>query len=137
MPSAQSLVCNRVRPEVGAVSTARCTRDGGTASAHGASAPAWDSDRTLATRRGILDIPITYYVQRWHTPLPSGQVLEHFFAKYQLESPLQQYLLRRRDRLDQEVQAVMRELQPTLSLKSALDTEVSSARCVRLGVSNP
>lgn len=54
------------------------------------------------------------------------QVLEHFFAKYDLESPLRLYLLRQEERLQAEKEAVQRELDPTLSLKEALDRQVRS-----------
>lgn len=54
------------------------------------------------------------------------QVLEHFFAKYDLDSPLRQYLLQRADVLSEERKALERELVPTLALKAALESQVSS-----------
>eukprot|EP00752_Nemacystus_decipiens_P011035 g9804.t1 len=55
--------------------------------------------------------------------LQPHQVLEHFFAKYSLESPLRQYLLRQAKRLEAEKQALERELAPTLRLKATLDEQ--------------
>lgn len=52
------------------------------------------------------------------------KVLEHFFAKYSLESPLRQYLLQQKDRVKAEKDAVDRELAPTLQLKDNLDKQV-------------
>lgn len=54
------------------------------------------------------------------------QVLEHFFAKYSLESPLQKYLLQKAEALEAEKAAVRRELDPTLKLKETLDEHVSN-----------
>lgn len=64
-----------------------------------------------------------------HTPSTfpydaSLQVLEHFFAKYDLDSPLRLYLMRSAERLAEERGAVERELVPTLALKAALDGQV-------------
>ncbi|CAM9381088.1 unnamed protein product, partial [Laminaria digitata] len=53
--------------------------------------------------------------------LQPHQVLEHFFAKYSLESPLRQYLLKKAEGLEAEKAAVRRELDPTLRLKETLD----------------
>lgn len=52
------------------------------------------------------------------------KVLEHFFAKYSLESPLRQYLLRQAERLEAQKDALKRELAPTLRLKETLDEQV-------------
>ena len=51
--------------------------------------------------------------------------MEHFFAKYSLESPLRQYLLKRAEALEEEKSAVRRELDPTRRLKETLDAQVS------------
>lgn len=56
-------------------------------------------------------------------------MLEHFFAKYSLESPLRQYLLRQAERLEEEKEALRRELAPTLRLKETLDDQV---RCTHI-----
>lgn len=56
------------------------------------------------------------------------KVLEHFFAKYSLESPLRQYLLRQAERLQAEEEALKRELAPTLRLKETLDEQVRQRR---------
>lgn len=61
-------------------------------------------------------------------------MLEHFFAKYDLESPLHQYLLRRAEQLSEENEAVERELKPTLRLKEALDSQVAKQKSRRVGV---
>ena len=53
-------------------------------------------------------------------------MLEHFFAKYSLESPLRQYLLKQAEALEAEKAAVRRELDPTLRLKETLDEQVSN-----------
>lgn len=52
------------------------------------------------------------------------KVLEHFFAKYSLESPLRQYLLRQAKHLQADKDALRRELAPTLRLKATLDDQV-------------
>lgn len=64
--------------------------------------------------------------------LQPHQVLEHFFAKYSLESPLRQYLLLKAERLEEEKNAVRRELAPTLRLKENLDSQarVTVSRCM-------
>ncbi|CAM9710798.1 unnamed protein product [Ectocarpus sp. 12 AP-2014] len=64
--------------------------------------------------------------------LQPHQVLEHFFAKYSLESPLRQYLLLQAERLEEEKNAVRRELDPTLRLKENLDSQarVTVSRCM-------
>lgn len=64
--------------------------------------------------------------------LQPHQVLEHFFAKYGLESPLRQYLLQQARRIEGEKEAVRRELAPTLRLKENLDSQakVTVSRCM-------
>ncbi|CAM9304104.1 unnamed protein product [Pylaiella littoralis] len=64
--------------------------------------------------------------------LQPHQVLEHFFAKYSLESPLRQYLLQQAERVEAEKEAVRRELAPTLRLKENLDEQarITVSRCM-------
>lgn len=62
--------------------------------------------------------------------IPVPKVLEHFFAKYSLESPLRQYLLQQAERVEAEKEAVRRELAPTLRLKENLDEQVRRCRTV-------
>ncbi|CAB1114232.1 unnamed protein product [Ectocarpus sp. CCAP 1310/34] len=64
--------------------------------------------------------------------LQPHQVLEHFFAKYSLESPLRQYLLLQAERLEEQKNAVRRELAPTLRLKENLESQarVTVSRCM-------
>ncbi|CAM9547048.1 unnamed protein product, partial [Hapterophycus canaliculatus] len=64
--------------------------------------------------------------------LQPHQVLEHFFAKYGLESPLRQYLLQQAYRIEEKKEAVRRELAPTRLLKENLDRQakVTVSRCM-------
>lgn len=62
-------------------------------------------------------------------------MLEHFFAKYSLESPLRQYLLGQAERVEAEMDAVNRELAPTLQLKRNLDKQVRSIACRQARIS--